>query len=639
MANPKSESYRVILIIALCGHEMGSLPYSAPSEEDVQSLIKAGIGLIFGKSKPVPSPDDYVAVDWDTLEVISETSKISKISGPSIVLLLPNMPLLELQDRAANVKEWVTQGEMRSEVEKHFQFLGIVQQLQQCDVEAPKIAIQTAQPRLGSKERPFELPQECISFLESDHPEKYVFRGQRREYDLPLLPSGYRRYFRPAEFPPTYDGPPIAGISYLDVEISEDREEEILKFISKMDMDNKYSGIIRGDGITGWDVLESPPQDFFRQFSKLSYKNAVECQALGDMCVYMLIDLFGQKLGLILAQQYGLSSALLDATTDPEVALFFAAHKPPYYWPVGLSDELGVIYRWPRESAIIGEEILKPMEGNAFQSVGASFKNYVTESKGLFTYRDDGVWKFDEKNSAKLLPIVIRGEERYFPALVFSEGDFKRSRMGRQHGAFLNPFIQPVPFELPGENGPNYPQKMVFDLIGDLLKTHQGEAFYFQHSAKPLDLGPIDKFYLWPIQEHPDFSVEKLKNSDTVHIAQNTISFQDKYLELLFLLLSPWSPILLLLISNKGYGKLKSKYIVARVNVHPGFAIHPKEAPTIARRLLNKDISQQRDEHGICGQGPISFPISMFVEEHLEEDFYKALAESTREILRLDKCN
>ena len=138
MANLKSESSQSILIIALRGHEAGSIPYgtNTPSEEDVQFLIKMGLGLIFGESKPVPSPDDYVAVDWETLEVIPETSTISKISGSSIVLLLPNMPLSKLQDRVANVREWVMQGEMRREVEKHFQFLGIVQWLRQRETES-----------------------------------------------------------------------------------------------------------------------------------------------------------------------------------------------------------------------------------------------------------------------------------------------------------------------------------------------------------------------------------------------------------------------------------------------------------------------------------------------------------------------
>lgn len=38
MANLKSESDRSILIIALRGHEVGSLPYGTPSEEEGSCL-------------------------------------------------------------------------------------------------------------------------------------------------------------------------------------------------------------------------------------------------------------------------------------------------------------------------------------------------------------------------------------------------------------------------------------------------------------------------------------------------------------------------------------------------------------------------------------------------------------------------
>jgi len=125
------EEYRSILIFSVCNNQVATLPFSTPSTDDIQSLTRVGLGLTFGESKPVPSPDDYVAVDWETLEVIPETSTISKISGSSIVLSLPNMPLSKLQDRAANVIEWVMQGEMRREVEKQLEHLAIMEMIRQ----------------------------------------------------------------------------------------------------------------------------------------------------------------------------------------------------------------------------------------------------------------------------------------------------------------------------------------------------------------------------------------------------------------------------------------------------------------------------------------------------------------------------
>lgn len=603
---------------------MSALDQSISSDmEDADVRLLVMLGLRFASEphgEPLPDPDNYILLDWDNLRIIPKRTKISEIVKPGIVLLLPNEPLTELAATVSSLKQWIMQGEMRAEVEKHPGQL------------APRIAIRTAKPCLGSKERPFEWPQECISFLESDHPEKYVFRGQRREYDQPLLPSGYRRYFRPLDLS-AYGGPPLVGVTHFHVEIEEQRKKEIEEY--NRTLERKGEGeIIRGDGVTGWDVLVSPPQSFYKHLIKVPYERAVENQAMGEMCVSTLIYIFGRELGMILAQQYGLTSALLDATTDPEVALFFATHKPPYYWPVGLSNDLGVIYRWPRGRAIVGEDILKPLERKDFQSVGASFKRFVEQSKGLETWPDDAVWMMDDKVGLKLLHIVIRGKERALAALAFSEGNFKRSRMGRQCGAFLEPWLQPL--ELGPMDGQQYPQKLSLEAIGDLLKTHQGKAFYFKHSEELLDLGPIDKFYLWPIQEYPDFSPKKLSSSKTAPVALRRVDLQDKYFELLLLLLSPWSPVLLLLWSmENGKPRLVATpaRTVTRTLIHPGFAIHPEEARTIAQRLLDKSSNQQRNRYGIRGQGPISFPISMLVEDHLKEEFYRALAESTREIL------
>lgn len=125
------DEHRSILIFAVRNHEVGTLSYSTASTEDVQSLARVGLGLTFGKSKPIPSSDEYVVVDWDTLEIIPETAEISRISKLGIVMLLPDMPLPELQDLALSVKKWILNGDMRREVEKQLELLAIVQMIRQ----------------------------------------------------------------------------------------------------------------------------------------------------------------------------------------------------------------------------------------------------------------------------------------------------------------------------------------------------------------------------------------------------------------------------------------------------------------------------------------------------------------------------
>lgn len=123
---------RSILIFAVHNHKVTTIYSSIASTEDVQSLVKAGLlGLTFGESKPIPEPDEYMVVDWDTLEIIPETTKILKISKPGIVMLLPNMPLPELQDIVLSLKKWILNGEMRREVEKQLELLAIVEKIRQ----------------------------------------------------------------------------------------------------------------------------------------------------------------------------------------------------------------------------------------------------------------------------------------------------------------------------------------------------------------------------------------------------------------------------------------------------------------------------------------------------------------------------
>jgi hypothetical protein len=61
-----------------------------------------------------------------------------------------------------------------------------------------------------------------------------------------------------------------------------------------------------------------------------------------------LMNVWGQAVGQLLCQQYGISSDGFDFTSSPETAAFFATRKYPSYQPYTPSsaDELGIIYRF-----------------------------------------------------------------------------------------------------------------------------------------------------------------------------------------------------------------------------------------------------------------------------------------------------
>jgi len=115
------DEYRTILIFAVRNQEVASLSYCMSCKEGLQFTVKSGLGLTFGKSKPIPNPDEYVVVDWDTLRVVPKKMKISKISESGIVILLPNMPIPKLRDEALKYKAWIMGGEMRHEVDRQLE--------------------------------------------------------------------------------------------------------------------------------------------------------------------------------------------------------------------------------------------------------------------------------------------------------------------------------------------------------------------------------------------------------------------------------------------------------------------------------------------------------------------------------------
>lgn len=125
------DEYRTILIFAVRNQKVARLSYCTLRKESLQSIVKQGLGLTFGESKPIPKPDEYVVVDWDTLRVVPKTMKISKISESGIIMLLPNISLPELRDAALEVKEWIMGGEMRREVKRQLEGLAIEEWIRQ----------------------------------------------------------------------------------------------------------------------------------------------------------------------------------------------------------------------------------------------------------------------------------------------------------------------------------------------------------------------------------------------------------------------------------------------------------------------------------------------------------------------------
>jgi len=596
------ELRRILVFVALENEVHG---VQLDLQTDLKSLSVVGGALALAAAPRLPpDPETYVLIEWESLNVLPPTLKIADMPSPGIVMALPDMPST-LAATALSLKSWIEQGTMRRAVEEH---LG---------TQPFSVMTRSGPVRFGSRERPFESPQALLSFLESSHPELFVFRGQVQAYDGQLLPSALRGRVKPITV--SGEGPPLSlgSVTLSGKEIGQARWEEVL--VHSESLGHGVMSRSTGDGLTGWDV----PEAAYRNALSLEtpYETAKANKGAADTCVAALIMLFGDSLAMILSQQYGLTSTYLDVTTKPKVALFFATHASPYYGPVGQKEHLGVVYRWAREGALVAEDHLTPLEGPGFQGVRQTFRRFVNESPGLEALPDDTTLLFDDgKVRTKLMAIRVHGPEKSPTSLVFPTGTFELSRIGRQGGAFLKP------------RSSNIVDGQV--LLGDLMKMHHCEAFYFRHTKELPHLGRIDKFYLWPAHEPSAFPLQFTANQTTAISFENLV-LQDLYLELLLGLFSPWSPVQLALCHPIG-NEWSGYFYPLRTVVDPGFAIHPRDAGTIARRLLEPRAGgtvvekQSRDAYGNLLVGSISPPVLIFIPSSGKDEFYRSLIASVR---------
>lgn len=411
---------------------------------------------------------------------------------------------------------------------------------------------------------PFNNPAALLDFLAAHEPERYVFRGQTRAYEGPLLPSGLRDRFTPFDGstgPSEWAGVTTAHSVIEDTVSARRRDSEPL------------TGESVEDGKSTWDLPESAYQQGFCDFFNQSHHPRMG--KLGDLlresAIPAVCALLGGELGDLLCQHYGFSSTALDVSTDPAVAMFFATHQAPFYSPVADSSHAGVVYRWPREKAMIAQDVLLPLENSDFDSIVTSFRSFINDSADLSVSQDmlvrypsaTGEWL------KRLMMIVSEGEPRR-AILRFPTGAFERSRMGCQRSALLWPVAQvvkPLKWRRKGDRAA---------LIADLLKTHHGEVFFFRHDGNLA--GGLDKYALWPsIKPTADGS---LAAAFRLELQIDHFEFEDPYLEMMLRFFSSCSPCQVVMMPIG----------IAHGVVDLGYLLHSSDACVMAQRLKNTEM-------------------------------------------------
>ena len=258
-----------------------------------------------------------------------------------------------------------------------------------------------------------------------------------------------------------------------------------------------------------------------------------------DIRQWGFLQPYGYVLGMTLAQQYGFTSELLDFTSQPAVAIFFATHADPYYLfapavniVASTHSDIGVVYRLPsNEGEIVHERI-------------DSFDYYTCPPQ---VHMSDVCRRFEDRSSPEMLAqlqdvldeetmaMMLNGSValgapsalldatgsrtpatgvlesidqflrlyyegggiRYYRLLDLPQGAFAGSRMGRQAAVAV------IVGELRRTTHHPDGDYATFQAVEDVSTREGFERFYFRHTDEAPHLSPICREYLWP--ENDDY--------------------------------------------------------------------------------------------------------------------------------------
>ena len=358
----------------------------------------------------------------------------------------------------------------------------------------------------------------------------YLYRGQVREYAGPLLPSCYRATVKPK---PIYDqsspeyryslrriGRRFVGNAAqsfaeaiqrtfpLDSDGGANRELALLRAIQN---DYQFAVQVASHGFEK-TVQSSLRDEVVDQYaSRLGiWKRHVDAYHRLVIRNDALLGSFGYLIGEAFAQQFGFSSEALDASTDLDVAAYFATHLAPAYIRVdteiaarqGL--ELGVIYRFPR--------LAGPPEGHEqdhrfyYHAPGT-----VVLDRLLQRFETPRCTSRDSLRSFREYQNVHASTgERQVDRLRLPVGAVAESRIGSQRAALI------IPDELRAETSPPLGASIfgtptievgrqgspVLSAIEDLRHRDGVSCYYFRHTDDRLK-NELTASHLWPNTTDP----------------------------------------------------------------------------------------------------------------------------------------
>jgi hypothetical protein len=355
-----------------------------------------------------------------------------------------------------------------------------------------------------------------LEYLRGDDNGSFLYRGQTRLWPGPLFPSAFRRYEKTGvvytrDSDEYGDALRKVGHSFVGlVPINFFHESLSLFFpphvsISVAEMvllerlsNDQYLARTLIDGPNAFEIMLTDLEcaafrgrfDYWKQV--VDHDHRVQIR---DM---LFMRPFGYLLGQALAQQYGFSSEMLDVTSDPLVAGFFATHEAPDFC-AAVQEGIGVIYRFPRPKAAS-----PPLDLGAYNFYSCPAVLDFEELLVRFRVTEQPEELRNEVESFLVTSFREKKQWRRWEAFRVSSGILAATRVARQSAALLVPDQIYVERET---QETRFRKLRVLMAVEDCAAREGTTLFCFRHGRDTSVCGHIRREYLWPNEEDAFFEM------------------------------------------------------------------------------------------------------------------------------------
>lgn len=358
--------------------------------------------------------------------------------------------------------------------------------------------------------------ESLVHFLRSEDAGQFLYRGQTRFWPHPLIPSAFRRHQRTGSIY-TRDsreygsalrkvGRSFVGLVpinffheslslFLPPEVSISPYE--VSLLTRLSND-QYLARTLIDGPDAFEVMLTDLELAVYRPRFCYWKQVIDYEHRAHIRDMVFMRPFGYLLGQALAQQYGFGSEMLDVTSDPLVAGFFATHNGPDYC-AAVREGIGVIYRFARQVPIAP---LVDLGAYNFYSCPPLLDFEALLEPFRVTVETENL----RKNVESFLVTSFREkrEWRRWEAFRVSPGIVGATRVVRQSAALLVPDEIYVERETQDNRFGKIRVKMA---VEDCATREGATLFYFRHRGDATACRPITREYLWPNEDDAFFEM------------------------------------------------------------------------------------------------------------------------------------